>query len=48
MDFGIINTFIDYMDMFPVYENPIYIPKKHTIMSYRKQQRLAKKRRRAK
>ena len=31
-------------DLFPVYENPIFIPKKHTICSYRKQNRLAKNR----
>ena len=28
-----------------VYKNPIFIPKKHTVMNYAQQNRLAKKRR---
>lgn len=30
------------------YENPIFIPIKHTMQSYRHQQRMAKKRRKSK
>lgn len=33
--------------IFPSYNSPIYIPKKHTIQTYRSQQRAAKKRKRA-